>query len=80
MIEAKALVDLDVLQFTVPFAGREVQARITRETLEKHFEASTDPSSWLRSYREHRARIHRAVENLVQAGVREPVTLRASHF
>ncbi|HET9644926.1 MAG TPA: DUF1488 family protein [Burkholderiaceae bacterium] len=68
------------LEFTVRFGGREIAARITREALEDHFGAAADPSTWLRAYLDHRARIDRAVGQMVQGGVKEPVTIRTWHF
>lgn len=80
MTEPRAMPNSEVVEFTVTVGGRDVQARITREALEDHFGAGAVPESWVRAYLANAARIHRAVEGLVQGGVAQPVIVRTSHF
>jgi len=79
-VRPKVWRQFEVIEFSVQFGGRQVPARITRAALQERFGAGEDPASWLRAYLDHRLRIDRAVEQLVQGGMREPVTLRSWHF
>ena len=79
-VEPRAVPAEEVVEFTVIVSGSGVQARITREALEDHFGAGASPESWVRAYVGNAARIHRAVEGLVQGGVARPVIVRTAHF
>jgi hypothetical protein len=72
--------DFNVLEFTVEFGGRNIEACITHQALQDHFGANDDPTTWVRAYQSHRVRIHRAVQQLVLDGVQEPVTVWSSRF
>ncbi|HET9643654.1 MAG TPA: DUF1488 family protein [Burkholderiaceae bacterium] len=72
--------DFSVLEFTVEFRGRNIEACITHQALQDHFGADEDPITWVRAYENHQVRIHRAVQQLVLDGVQEPVTVWSSRF